>query len=135
MNELHDHKQQLGSSSDLLANLQESGRSEERKVTRCHKETWASPSTKETCAGTIILTPRNASLFSKRTIPTNEKKWKVIHAHSREGRDLAVSVTSMVTTMLRHFDQEERQTNGLRYWNSTKPVLMRAFCTQRSSRL
>ena len=32
----------------------------------------------------------------------------------------------MVTTMLLHFDQEERQTDGSRHWDSIKPVLMRA---------
>ena len=114
MNEIHDHRKELRSSNELLANLQESGRSEERKVTRSHKESWASPSTKET---PIILTPRKASLFTKRTIPKN-----VIHAHSRDGGDLAVSVSKMVTTMLRHFDQEERQTDGSRHWDSIKPA-------------
>ena len=38
------------------------------------------------------------------------------------------SVSSkMVTTMLRHSDQEERQTDGSRHWDSIKPLLMRAF--------
>ena len=37
-----------------------------------------------------------------------------------------MSVAKMVTMMLRHFDQEERQTDGSRHWNSMEPVLMRA---------
>ena len=70
--EIHDHKQELTSSNELLANLHESGRNEE-KVTRSHKVTWAAPSTKETSANPVILTPR-ASLFTERTIRANEKK-------------------------------------------------------------
>ena len=41
-----------------------------------------------------------------------------------------MSVSKLVTTMLRHFDQEERQTDGSRHWDSIKPVLMRAFAHQ-----
>ena len=69
-------------------------------MTRSPKETWAAPSTKEISAVTVILTP-GASRFTKRTIPTNEKKWKIIHAQTRHGGGLAVSVSKMVTTMLR----------------------------------
>ena len=88
VSEIHDHKQELRSSDELLADLQGSGRSEvyeERKLTNSFKETWASPSTKETCAGPLILTPRKASLFTRRIIPTSEKKWKTIHACSPDG--------------------------------------------------
>ena len=38
-----------------------------------------------------------------------------------------MSVSKVVTTMLRHFDQEERQTDGSRHWDSIEPVSMRAF--------
>ena len=58
---------------------------------------------------------------------TNEKKWIVIHAHSRNGGHLAVSISKMVTTTLKHFDQEERRHDGSRHWDSIKPVLMKAF--------
>ena len=40
----------------LLASLHESGRNEERKVTRSHEETWAAPRSKETSANPVILT-------------------------------------------------------------------------------
>ena len=96
------------------------------KVTRSHKETWAAPSTKETSARLVIFATR-VSLFTKRTIPTNEKKWTMIHAHSRYGGDLAVSVSKMVRTMLRHYDQDERQRDGSIHWDSIKPVWMKAF--------
>ena len=73
MNVIHDHKQEIRSNNEMLANLHESGRNEEGKVTRSHKETWAAPRKKETSASPVILTLR-PSLFTKRTIPTNEKK-------------------------------------------------------------
>ena len=60
------------------------------------------------------------------------KKWKVIHAYSSDGGHLAVSVSKMVTTMLRHCDQKERQTDGSRHWDSIQPVLMRAFASERA---
>ena len=53
VNEIHDHRQELRSSNELLANLHESGRNEEGKVTRRPKETWAAPSTKETGASLV----------------------------------------------------------------------------------
>ena len=129
VNDIHDHKLELRSSDELLADLQESGRSEvfeERKSNQKlqgnlgvskHEGNYASP---------LIFTPRKASLFTRRSSPTSEKKWKVKHAHSPDGGHLAVSVAKMVTMMLRHFDQEERQTDGSRHWNSMEPVLMRA---------
>ena len=58
VNGIHDHKQELRSSNELLASLPELGRNEERTVTRSPKETWTSSSTKETCEGPVILTPR-----------------------------------------------------------------------------
>ena len=120
MNEIRDHKQELRSSNELLANLHESGRNEEGKETRSHKETWAAPSTKETGADPVILTPR-ASQFTNRTIDTNEKKSINIHAHSRYGGVLAVSVSKLATTMLRHYDLDERQRGDI------GPVLVGAF--------
>ena len=32
-----------------------------------------------------------------------------------------------VTTMLRHFDQDERKSDGSRHWESIKSVLVRKF--------
>ena len=127
--EVHDHKQELRSSSELFANFHEPGRNEAGNVIRSHKETWAAPSTNETSADFVIFAPI-ASLFTTRTILMNDKKWIIINAHSRYGGHVAVSVSKMVTPMLRHFDQGERQLDGSRHWDSIKPVLMRAFAHQ-----
>ena len=123
MNEIHDHKQELRSSKELLENLHESGRNDEGKVTRSHKETWAAPSTKETSADPVIFSPR-ASLFTKRTIPTNEEKLITIHAHSRYEEIWQLQSPNWP---LRQSDQDERQRDGSRHWDSVKLVLMTAF--------
>ena len=33
----------------------------------------------------------------------------------------------MVTKLVRHFDQDERQTDAVVHWDSIRPVLLRAF--------
>ena len=115
VNEIHDHKAEVGSRNEMLENLQESERNEpyeERKVTTRSKETWAAPSMKETRAGSLSLFLRKASQNTRRTIPTSEKIWKTIHTNVSQGRHLAVSISKTVSTMLRDFDQDERQTDG-----------------------
>ena len=71
-------------------------------------------------------------IFTKRIIPTSEKTWTTTHALSRYGGDLAVSASKMLTTMLRHYDQDERQPDGSRRWDSIKPVLMKLFAQKRA---
>ena len=55
------------------------------------------------------------------------KKWITIHAHSGYGSDSAVFISKTVTTMLRHFDQDERESDGSRHEDSIKSVLVRKF--------
>ena len=70
VNEIHDHKEEVRSSDELLGDLQES----ERKVTTSCNETWAALSTRKLDAGSLSLIPKKASLYTRRIIPTNEKK-------------------------------------------------------------
>ena len=81
----------------------------------------------ETCASPSQHSSYDASLYARRTIPTNERKRKVIHAHSSDGGDLAVTVSKMGSKILLQFDYDESQTDGLRYWVTTRPVLFGAF--------
>ena len=60
VNEIHDHNEELRSSSEMLTDLQRSERSEP------YGEERGSNSIKETCASPQV------SLYTKRTIPTNE---------------------------------------------------------------
>ena len=54
------------------------------------------------------------------------------NANVSRGRPLAVLISMKVTTMLRHYDQEEeeRQTDGSRDWDSITSVLMSQFAQQ-----
>ena len=124
VNEFHDHKEELRSSNKLLAELQGSGRCES------YEERKGSSSTKETCASPFSNPPQRASMYTQRTILTNERKWKVIHAHSPDGGYLATAVSKMVTKILRHCDQEESQTDGSRRWDTIRPRFVRAFARE-----
>ena len=108
-------------SNELLKELQGSGRSE------FYDEERGTSSIKETCANPLSFPPPRASLNAQRTIFTNERKWKVIHAHSSDEEYLAVAASKMVTTMLRDYDQDERQTDGSRHWDTIRRVLLKAF--------
>ena len=101
--------------NDIHTHLQES-----ENVTTCFKETWADPSAREIRAGSIHLTPNEASIFTRRTIPKHEKRWIVIHANSKYGEVLTVSISN---------DREERESDGSRHQDSMKPVLEGKFCT------
>ena len=54
-------------------------------------------------------------------------KWKVIHAHSPDGGDLAIAVSKMVTRIGASYDQDERQSDGSMHWDTIRPVLLKAF--------
>ena len=55
------------------------------------------------------------------------KKWITIHANSKRGSDLAIFISKTVTIMLRHYDQDERESDGPRHWEAIKSVLLRKF--------
>ena len=64
-------------------------------------------SIKETCADTLSISPSQAFFFTQRTIPTTERKWKVIPASSLHRGALPTAVSKMVTRMVRHYLQGE----------------------------
>ena len=55
------------------------------------------------------------------------KKWITIHASPKRGSDLAIFHSKTVTTMFRHVDQDERESDGSRHWESIGSVLVRKF--------
>ena len=81
---------------------------------------------KETCADTLSISPSQASFITQRTIPTTERKWKVIPANFSYGGALSVAVSNMVTTMVLHYDQDERQSDAALHWETIRPVLLKA---------
>ena len=75
--EIHDHKEEVRSSDELLGNLKESERNEpyEEKVTTRSKETWAAPSTKETRAGlSALFQGRHPYRQGELSMPTSHKE-------------------------------------------------------------
>ena len=89
---------------------------------------------KDICAKTLSIPPGQASLFTQRTIPTNERQWKVIPANSSYGGALSIQVSKMVTRMVRHYDQDERQSDASMDWDSIRPVLLNSVCKTWSTR-
>ena len=71
VNEIRDHIAEVRSSNELLEDLQEW----QRKVTTSSNETWAMTSTRKLVANSLSVTPNKASLFTRRIIPVNDKKW------------------------------------------------------------
>ena len=47
--------------------------------------------------------------------------------HSSDGGYLATAASKIVSKTLRHFDQDERQTDGSRHWDTNRKVLMKPF--------
>ena len=92
VDEVHVPNAELRSSAEFLTERQKSeGREscEEQSKTSI-QETGAIhvssfSSNKETCANTHSMSPSQASFFTQRTIPTTERKWKVIPANSSYG--------------------------------------------------
>ena len=64
---------------------------------------------------------------TKNHSPTTERKWKVIPANSSYGGALPTAVSKMVTRMVRHYDQDERQSDAALHWDTIRPVLLKAF--------
>ena len=120
MDEVHIPNAELRSSAALLIELQKSEGGES-----CSGQ----PNTgnTETCANTLSDPPSEAFLFTERTIPANERKWKVIPANSSYGGALSIQVSKMVTMMVRDYDQDERQPDAALHWDTIRPVLLKAF--------
>ena len=62
-------------------------------------------------------------LFSKR-------KWVVIPANPSYGGALSLQVSKLVTRMVCHYDQEEREPDGSYHWDTVRPVLLKATFEQ-----
>ena len=116
-------------SSGLVTNCSQNLRYQE-EVNPMKKKKKGSSSIKDTCASPFNNPPSRASLYTQRTILTNERKWKVTHAHSPDGGYLATAVSKMVTKILRHYDQDEDKPMVQDIWDTIRPVLMQAFAPE-----
>ena len=130
VNEILTHEAKTQIQLGIARNLQESKESmsyKQREVNTSPKETWVAPSTGETRASFVNLVPNEASMYTRTTLPRIEKKWITIHSNPKRGSDLAIFISKTVTTMLRHFDQDERESDGSRHWEGIESVLLRKF--------
>ena len=82
---------------------------------------------KETCADTLSIFPSQASIYTRRTILPTEWKWKVIPADFSYGGALSIPISKVVTRMVHHYDQDERQSDAALHWDATRPVLLKEF--------
>ena len=107
VDEIHDHKDEIRSSTELLSAFQKSDGREpcvEEEESNSIKETCAHPFTsrygnKEACANNLSNLPSD-SLFKKTIILTNERMWIVIDANPSHGGALLTQVSKMVTKVI-----------------------------------
>ena len=94
MNDIHDHREELRSSDELL--------------------------TAEKGSNSIGALNRGDSLFKKTVIPGGERKWITIEANPSPRDGLPTRVSKMFTKMVRHYDQDEREEDGSYHWETVK---------------
>ena len=138
VDEVYIPNAELRSSAELLSELQKAGGREpclaQSKTSiqeTCAANVSGHTSIMEPYADTLSISPSQASFFQRRTIPTTERKWKVIPANSSYGTALPTAVSKMVTRMVRHYDQDKREPDAALHWDTTRPVLLKAFFQNR----
>ena len=68
------------------------------------------------------------SNHSEEVIPTEEKKWNDIFAYQYfKGKTFEAEVSKLVMTLVRRYDQNEKETDGVVHWKSIGPTLRQAF--------
>ena len=66
--------------------------------------------------------------FQKEVIPVGERKWNDIPScESFKGDSLSAEISKMVLKLVRHYDQDERETDGAAHWNSMETKMRKAF--------
>ena len=130
VNEIHTHEArnqiQQGIARKFSA-IQRKHALQTKRGNHSPTETWVASSTGETREGFLKLVPNKASSYSRKIIPRNEKEWITIHANPKRASDLAIFISKTVTSILRHFDQDERESERSRHWEGVKSVLLRKF--------
>ena len=141
VDEVHEHKVEFRPSTELLSALQKSEGREScvEESNNCNMETCAHHFTsrygnKESCANNLSSLPNHSSMFKKTISPTNERKWVVIPANPSYVGALSIQVPKMVTRMVRHYDQEEREPDGSHLWDTVRLVLLKSFGRHRTEK-
>ena len=65
---------------------------------------------------------------SREVIPVGERKWNDFFASkSFNGDCVPAEISKLVMRLVRHYDQDERETDAADYWNSMVPKLRKAI--------
>ena len=113
------------------------------ELSSIHRETVASTmrvtpaSSKSSSSGSggssnpMSIHPRTKSIYMKKEIPKEDRIWTTIPGCQKCQRDsFETRICKCVTNMLRHHDQDERETDGSMHWNVIPPALKGRFKNQ-----
>ena len=123
VNEIHDHKEELRSSNELLTAERGSNSSKEICAPKSIKETCASPPSD----------PIGDYLFKKTITPRGERKWITIDVNPSTRSGLRTKVSKMLTKMVCQYDQDERAQDGSYHWETVKTLLLLEFALERAA--
>ena len=84
-----------------------------REETTSPWETWVALGTGETRVGSVKLV--KLPFTQGRSFPGMKRKQITISANPKRGSDLAIYISKTITSILRHFDQDERESDGSRH--------------------
>ena len=84
-------------------------------------------STEETRAGPF-RTPPDPVCYTKGITPMSGRKWKSIPVcRAFKGKSLSNATSKLVMRLVRHRDQDERESDGAVDWGTMSPTLLNAF--------
>ena len=70
----------------------------------------------------------NPLYYSKEVLPIQERKWNDIPAYKYcKGNTFQAGISKLDMRLVRHYDQDERETDGAVHWNSMGSKLQTAF--------
>ena len=105
-----------------------------------HRETvassiWVAAASSESSSGgssnPTSIHLKTKSIFVKKEIPKEDRIWTIIPGCPKCKRDsLEIRISKCVTEMVRHHDQDERETDGARHWDGVLSVLKGKFRNQ-----
>ena len=112
-------------------------------ISSVHRETVASTirvapvSSKSSSGGSggssnpASIHPKSKSIHIQQEIPKKDRIWTIILGCQKCKRDsFETRISKCVTNMVRHHDQDERETGGRRHWDGVLPVLKGKFRNQ-----
>ena len=106
VNEIHDHKEELRSSNELLTVEKGSNSSQETGALNGIKETFVNPPSN----------PMGDSFFRKTVIPRSERKWITIEADPSPRGGFACKGIHNGHEDGSSYDQDEREEDGSYHW-------------------